>query len=257
MLEIHKEIVNFLLKGERAVLATIISSRGSVPRRAGARMLVKKDGTTIGTIGGGRTEYLIRKKAMDMMNSSNTEVVHFDLSGEEDLPGMICGGQMDIFLEPIMPPETLYLFGAGHISQSVATIGKRLAFRIVVIDPRVEFNNAERFPTADSLIVEEYTSAFSQLDIGEESYIVIVTHGHTSDEECLQFAVSTRAKYIGMIGSQNKVKEIKERLLQKGVPQQQLDGVHAPIGLQLGAETPEEIAVSILAEITKVRRSPS
>ena len=254
MLEIYQEIVKIISKGERAALATVISSQGSTPRQPGTKILIKKDGTTVGTIGGGRVEHQIREKAVEVMNSGEAQVVHFDLSGEEDLSGMICGGQMDIFLEPIMPLETLYLLGAGHISQNVAAMGKRLGFQVVVIDPRTEFNNAERFPTADSLMVEEYASALSQLHIDHESYIVIFTPGHVSDEQCLQVVSGTGAKYIGMIGSQKKVKDIKELLLRKDVSEQQLDRVKAPVGLAIGAETPEEIAISILAEIVKVRR---
>ena len=255
MLEIYQEIINLISKGEHAILATIISKCGSAPRSAGAKMLIKRDGTSLGTIGGGGVEHQIRKKAIEIMNSGESEVVHLDLFGIEDSAGPICGGQMDILLEPIMPPETLYLFGAGHISESVAAIGKRLAFRVVVIDPRAEFNNTERFPTADFLIVEEYANAFSQLDINQRSYIVIFTHGHNFDEQCLQFAVGTGGKYIGMIGSQKKVKEIRGHLLRKGISEQQLDRVHAPIGLAIGAETPEEIAISILAEIIKVKKA--
>ena len=253
MLEIYQEIINLISKGGQAVLATVISSHGSTPRKTQAKMLIKKDGTFVGSVGGGGVEHKIREKATEVMKSGEAQVVHIDLSGE-DPTGPICGGQMDVLLEPIVPPETLYLFGAGHISECVAVIGKRLAFRVVVIDPRAGFNNDERFPTADSLIVEEYANAFSQLDVNQKSYIVIFTHGHTFDEECLQFAVGTEGKYIGMIGSQKKVKEIREHLLQKGVSEQLLDRVCAPVGLDIGAETPAEIAISILAEIIKVRR---
>ncbi len=256
MTDIYQEIVNLISRREPAVLATVISSQGSAPRRAQAKMLIKKDGTSLGTIGGGHVEHQIRKKAIEVMNSGESQVVHFDLSGREEPAAPICGGQMDVFLEPIVPPETLYLCGAGHISQSVAPMGKMLGFRVIVIDPRAEFNNVDRFPSADLLIVEEYAGAFSKLDIDEESYIMIFTPGHILDEQCLQFAVGTEAKYIGMIGSKKKVKKVKECLLQKGISQQQLDRVHAPIGLEVGAETPEEIAISILAEIVKVRRLP-
>lgn len=162
---------------------------------------------------------------------------------------------MEIFLEPIMPPETLYLFGAGHTSQRAAAMAKMLGFWVVVVDPRPEYNNHDRFPDADSLIVEEYENAFPKLSVNEDSYVVIYTTGHVIDEQCLHFAVGTKAKYIGMIGSKKKAKEVKERLEQKGVPPEQLDKVHSPIGLEIGAETPEEIATSILAEIIKVRRS--
>jgi xanthine dehydrogenase accessory factor len=257
MLEIYQEITKLISAGERAVLATVISSQGAAPRKAGAKILIKRDGTTIGTIGGGSVEHLICKQAGDMMDSTEAQVVHFDLSGEGDSPGMICGGQMDIFLEPIAPRETLYLFGAGHISQNVAAMGKRLGFQVVVIDPRAEFNNAELFPAADSLMVEEYARAFSHLHIDDQSYIVIFTPGHVFDEQCLEFAAGTGARYIGMIGSEKKVRDIKKRLLAKGTAQHRLDKVHAPIGLAIGAETPEEIAVSILAEIVEVRRASS
>lgn len=254
MLDIYQEIVNLVSKGGRAVLATVISSHGGAPRSAGTKMLVRGDSTIVGTIGGGRVEHIVREKAMGVMNSGEAEVVHFDLSGEEDLPGMICGGQMDVFLEPVLPQETLYLFGAGHISQSVAAMAKSLGFRIVVIDPRAEYNNTDCFPTGDSLMVDDYPNVFSQLNMDGASYIVILTPGHASDGQCLEFAVGNEVKYIGMIGSQKKVKEIKEHLLQKGVSRQRLDRVHAPIGIAIGAESPEEIAISILAEIVKARR---
>jgi len=255
MFEIYQELVNITSKGERAVLATVISSHGSAPRKAGAKMLIKKDGTFIGSVGGGGVEQQVREKAIEAMNSSGPQIVHFDLSGTGEEAAMICGGQMDVFIEPIVLPETLYLCGAGHISQSTAAMGKMLGFRVVVIDPRPEYNNVDRFPDADSLVVEDYAIAIPKLDIDENSYIIIYTTGHVLDEQCLHFAVGTKAKYIGMIGSKKKVKEVKERLLQKGVLQQQLDRVYAPIGIEIGAETPQEIAISILAEIIRVKKS--
>ena len=183
--------------------------------------------------------------------------MHFDLSGRGEQAAMMCGGQVDIFLEPILSIETLYLFGAGHISQSTAAMGKMLGFRVVVIDPRPEYNNAERFPDADSLMIEEYDKVFLKLSVDKNSYIVICTSGHALDEKCLQFAVGTEAKYIGMIGSKKKVKEIKEHLLKKGISRQKLNKVYAPIGLDIGGETPQEIVTSILAEIVKVKKSIS
>ncbi|MDP8213712.1 MAG: XdhC/CoxI family protein [Candidatus Euphemobacter frigidus] len=257
MLEIYKELVSVTSKGERAILATVISSSGSAPRKAGAKMLIKDDGAFIGTVGGGGVELQVREKAIEIMNSGESQLAHFDLSGRGEQAAMICGGQMDIFLDPILSPETLYLFGAGHISQSTAAIGKLLEFRVVVIDPRPEYNNAERFPDAESLMVEEYNNAFSRLSVDKNGYIVIYTPGHALDEQCLQLALGTKAKYIGMIGSKKKVKEIKERLSQKGVSRQKLNKVYAPIGLDIGAETPQEIALSILAEIIKVKKSVS
>lgn len=255
MLDIYRELVNVASKGERAVLATVVSSRGSAPRKPGAKMLIKDDSTFVGTVGGGGLEKQVVEKALGVMNSGQSQVVHFDLSGRGEEAEMICGGQMDIFLEPILHSEILYLFGAGHISQSTAAIARMLGFRAVIIDPRPEYNNRDRFPDADELIVEDYDTAFSRLSVDEGSYIVIYTPGHRLDEKCLQFALGTKAKYIGMIGSKKKVIEVGERLLQKGVSQQLLDRVNAPIGLEIGAETPEEIAISILAEIVRVKRS--
>jgi xanthine dehydrogenase accessory factor len=255
MLEIYQELANIAARGERAVLATVISSRGSVPRKAGTKMIIKGDGSLVGSIGGGNVEQAVQEKALDVMKSGEPQMIHLDLTGSGEEAWMICGGQLDVFLEPILPAETLYLFGAGHLSQSTAAMAKMLGLRVVVIDPRPEYNNNDRFPNADSLVVEEYDNAFSKLNVDENSYIIIYTPGHVSDEKCLQFAVGTAAKYIGMIGSKKKVREIKERLRKKGASQQQLNEVHAPIGLEINAQTPEEIAISILAELTKVRRS--
>src|SRR4030042_2135421 len=177
MLEIYQELVSITSKGGQAVLATVVSSRGSAPRKAGAKMLIKGEGTLIGTVGGGGVEQQVRKKAAEVISSGESQVVHFDLSGRGEEAAMICGGQMDVFLEPILSQETLYLFGAGHIAQSTSAMGKMLGFQVVVIDPRPEYNNNERFPNADSLMVEGYESAFPKLSVDEDSYIVIYTTG--------------------------------------------------------------------------------
>ncbi len=255
MLEIYQELINVISRGERAVLVTIISSQGSTPRKAGAKMLIKEDGSFVGTVGGGGTEQKIRQKVDEVMKTGKSQIVRFDLSGKDEALEMLCGGQMEAYLEPIMPAETLYLFGAGHTSQRTAAIANTLGFQVIVIDPRPEYNNRDRFPDADSLVVEDYDSAFAKLGVDEDSYIVIYTSGHVVDEQCLLFAVGTGAKYIGMIGSKKKAKEVKEHLREKGISQQPLDRLHSPVGVEIDAETPEEIAISILAELIKVRRS--
>ena len=167
---------------------------------------------------------------------------------------MICGGQIDLFLEPIHSTETLFLFGAGHISQATSDIGKMLGFRIVVIDPRIEYNNVERFPNADLLVTSDYEASFSELQVTKDDYIIIYTPAHVLDEACLRFALGTEAKYIGMIGSKRKSIEIKKRLVEGGIPEERVEQAYTPIGIEIGAETPEEIAISILAEIIKVKR---
>jgi len=168
---------------------------------------------------------------------------------------MICGGDLEVFIEPILTTPTLFIFGGGHISLPLAKTAKLLGFKIAVIDDRAEFANTERFPEAEMVLADDFTKAFSKLKIDKTSYIVIVTRGHQHDELVLDMALGTPAKYIGMIGSKTKVKATYSHLLAKGVPKEKLDSVHSPIGLEIGAQTPEEIAVSILAEIVKVKRS--
>jgi len=169
---------------------------------------------------------------------------------------MICGGDLEVFIEPILTSPTLYIFGGGHIALALTKMGKLVGFNITVIDDRAEFASSERFPEADVILAEDFTKSFPKMKIDKSSYIVIVTHGHQHDEVVLEWAVGTPAKYIGMIGSKTKNATIFTHLLAKGISQEQLGRVHAPIGLEIEAQTPEEIAVSILAEVIKVRRSP-
>jgi xanthine dehydrogenase accessory factor len=254
MLEIYKEIVNIINRGSRAALATIIDTKGSVPRQAGAKMLIKEDGSSIGTIGGGSLELKTVNAAFEVIKEGRTVLLHFDMSGSGQKAEMICGGNLDVLIEPIVSGETLFLFGAGHISEITAKIAKMLGFRIMVVDPRPDYNNKDRFPDADANIVCGYEEAFPKLTIKSDDYIVIFTTGHLYDETCLNLAVRTKAGYIGMIGSRKKVAEIKERLLKKGAPRKKLTEVFSPIGLEIYAQTPAEIAVSILAEIISFRR---
>jgi len=187
------------------------------------------------------------------MNSTTPALVRFDLAGNE-VPEAAAGGRVDIFFEPVTYPETLYIFGAGHIAKPLAAIGDILGFRVVVIDPRTELNNRERFPDAGSLVTDDLLNSFPELNIGENDYIVICTPSHQLDEDYLNLALATKAKYIGMVGSRRKMATIRERLTAKGIPVERLDFVHSPIGLDIGAETPEVIALSIVAEIIAVRR---
>ena len=177
------------------------------------------------------------------------ELTNDDASKE----GMTCGGIVDVFLEPIKPLPALLIFGGGHISFFLARIGKMVDFHITVIDDRTEFANAERFPEANETIAEDIASVTKRLDVNSASYIVIVTRGHQQDTKVLEWAVRTPAGYIGMIGSKRKIHTAFADLKTKGITQEQLDRVHSPIGLPIGAETPEEIAVSIMAEIIQVR----
>jgi xanthine dehydrogenase accessory factor len=261
MEDIYQEILKIKSEGQTAVLATIIAIQGSTPRDLGSKMLIRSDGTILGSIGGGNLEALVCREALKAIKEGKPKVLHFDLTGKEASAGgetietgMICGGDADIYIEPILPEETLYIFGAGHISLYLARMGRILGFRIVVVDEREMFANKERFPEAENIYAENFGSVFPKLQLTKPYYIVIVTRGHRYDQEVLEWAVGTEAKYIGMIGSRAKNNAVFSNLKNKGIPQELLENVHAPIGLNIGAETPEEIAVSILAEIIQVRR---
>lgn len=256
MLDIFKDIVRLMHEGRPMALATVISANGSTPGEPGVKMLVRNDGTTVGSIGGGKIEFEVCERALEVISVGKPELLHFDLTGTDaDKDKMICGGIMDVFVEPILSPPTLYIFGGGHIALSLAKIGKIIGLRVVVIDERPEFASRDRFPEVDEIIFSDFVEVFPKLRMDKSSYVVIVTRSHLSDKAVLEWAMTTEAAYIGMIGSKRKVNTIFENLRSRGISDDSLKNVHAPIGLDISAETPEEIAVSILAEIIKIRRT--
>jgi xanthine dehydrogenase accessory factor len=218
-------------------------------------MLIRSDGTILGSIGGGSLEAQVCKEAIKVMGENRSTVLRFDLTGKEVAEeGMICGGNMEVFVEPILPEPCLFIFGGGHISLFLAKMGKMVGLKVVVIDDRPEFANPERFPEADEVIAQDVPLAFPRLSTNKASYIAIVTRGHLQDETVLEWAAKTDAAYIGMIGSRKKNQAVFSHLKARGIPEKRLKEVHAPIGLNINAKTPEEIAVSIVAEIIKARR---
>lgn len=255
MADLYEEIVKLKANGRSAALATIIGAEGSTPRETGAKMLVREDGTILGTIGGGCLEGQVIEDAIKVMREETPRTFHHDLTGKEAAgAGMICGGVLDIYIEPIIPTPTVFIFGGGHISLSVSKISAMAGFEVAVIDDRTEFANTERFPEAEQVIAGTFSLTFPQLKVNRSSYLVIVTRGHAGDQEVLEWALSTEARYIGMIGSKKKIRTIYQNLEKKGIAQEQMQRVFAPIGLEIGALTPEEIAVSIVAQLIQVRR---
>jgi xanthine dehydrogenase accessory factor len=256
MNDIYQEIVKVKAGGEEAALVTVVSASGSTPREEGTKMLVRPDGSIFGTIGGGSLEAQIVEEAVKVIRQGKPKRLHRSLTAKEaGEEGMICGGDLEVFIEPILTSPALYIFGGGHIALALTKMGKLCGFNIAVVDDRADFASAERFPEAEVILAEDFTKSFPKIKIDKSSYIVIVTHGHQHDEVVLEWAVGTPAKYIGMIGSKTKNETIFTHLRYRGITREQLDRVHAPIGLGIGAQTPEEIAVSILAELIKVRRS--
>ncbi len=255
MQDIFEEIIKVKREGGHAALATIVVTRGSTPREQGSKMLIKGDGTIIGSVGGGCNEAEVWQEAMKVMEDGRPKILHFDLTGREaEEEGMICGGTMDVYIEPILTQPAIYVFGGGHISLHIVKIAKLVGFDVVVIDDRSDYANQERFPEADKVIAKEFIQSFPDIPINKASYIIIVTRGHAHDEEVLEWAIGTQARYIGMIGSKKKVKTVYSHLISRGVSEESLNKIYAPIGLPIKAQTPEEIAVSIMAEIIQVRR---
>jgi xanthine dehydrogenase accessory factor len=252
--DIYSEIIKLRQRGEEAALATVVQTRGSCPGQVGAKMIVKGDGTAIGTVGGGCIDAQVRMEAAKVIKDGSARTITITLSEGEVDPesGLICGGQADIFIESLKLPS-LYIFGAGHIGALVCKIAKIVGFSVAVFDDRAEYANHQRLPEADKIIVESFNS-LDRLEIPKEAYLVIVTRGHKYDEAVLAWALKKEAKYIGMIGSRSKISTTYENLRAQGISQERLNFVHAPIGLDIGSRTPEEIAISIVAELIKIRR---
>ncbi len=329
----------FIKNKESFVLATILEKSGSGPREKGSSMIIRKDFSIVGTIGGGAFEYYTIKEAEDVFKSKNNRIKYYNLENDEaSILGMACGGSIFVLIEyidleeedkyefycalnklikerdnfvlisqlreednshkwlctneaiqgeenkeidviykdikkkcidniefkvegkyliqPILAKETIYIFGAGHISHKLAKITKFANFNTVILDDREEFANKERFNEVDEIIIlDDYKKVFEKINIDRQSYIVIVTRGHLNDKTVLCEAIKTKAKYIGMIGSKIKIKKTFDDLLNEGVTKEDLQRVYSPIGISIEAETPEEIAISIAAELIKVRRN--
>jgi xanthine dehydrogenase accessory factor len=331
-MSIFEIIGHALAQGKRGVLATIVRRIGATPRDAGAKIFIEESGNLFGTIGGGCVEAEAWQEAQQVMRSDKPTLLHYAMNGQQvEDEGMICGGSVDIFMEPVLarhkelyqsvglaekrgergivvtrfggssyaktliranaaptgdeidhetitklkdtlndkkpsllngliiepltPSSALCVYGAGHISQSISRIAKMVGFRVTVIDDRGDFASRERFPEADEILVDDFDLVSQHIPSDGESYAVIVTRGHKHDTIVLEEVLKVPHRYIGMIGSKRKVHIIYETLKTKGVDENLLAAIHAPIGIDINAETPEEIALSIMSEIVKVRGS--
>lgn len=248
-MEIYSEITDCLSRGKPLVLATLIRAVGSVPRDAGAKMLVFPDGSIAGTIGGGQFERLVIRDCLALFDGAARSVKKNYLLQESgrDATGMLCGGEAEVFMELMSPPTTLYIFGGGHIGRALVKISEDLGFRIVVIDDRPDILAQYRESIKTILTDPGYERDFPAIHPG--SYVVIVTRGHKCDKEVLAKTINAGCAYIGMIGSRRKISRTFADLKENGVDPALLATVHSPIGLAIGAEGPHEIAVAIAAEL--------
>lgn len=248
--EVFAAVAEALERGEAAALVTIVAARGSTPQRVGAKMLVFADGRSVGTIGGGCYENDASGKAREAIAARTPQLVHYELSDDfAQETGLICGGQMDVYIEPIEPSPELYIIGAGHVGYHLARLAHEVGFRVHVVDDREKFANRERFPTAEEVVADDISTWLASAALPPHAYAVVVTRGHTNDLEALRALAPRELRYLGMIGSRAKVARMYDALTADGMPADRLTRIHAPIGLDIGAVTPQEIAVSILAEL--------
>ncbi len=255
-MDVFEELVRLRRQGQRCALATIVEAHGSIPSYESAKLLVKEDGTIVGTVGGGCIEAEVLTTAREVLHTGRPRRLSFDLSHEIAYDrGLVCGGQLEIFVEPVNPLPRVYIFGAGHISKSLSKIAALAGFATVVVDDRESFARRDRFPEAEEVLAGEYEGVCEKLAVGEGSFIVIVTRGHRDDLRVLRWAARTPARYVAMIGSRRKVAGLARQLEEEGVPREALERIHAPMGLDIGAVTPEEIAVATVAEMIAVRRN--
>ena len=256
-MDVYDELVRLRRLGQKCALATIVQVNGSIPSYESAKLLVREDGSMVGTIGGGCVEAEVWNVAREVMETEKTRHLNFSLGQDAAYDnGLICGGQLNVFVEPVIPQPRAFIFGAGHISKSLSKIASMAGFATVIVDNRESFANRERFPEADEIFAEEYEEVFPKLIINPTSYIVIVTRGHRDDMRVLRSAIDTSARYISMIGSKRKVIGVVKELEKEGVSRDSFDRIFAPMGFEIGAITPEEIAISVVAEMIAVRREP-
>lgn len=254
-MDIFDELVALRRKGQKCALATIVQVNGSIPSYESAKLLVREDGSMIGTVGGGCVEAEVWTAAREVIETEQPKHLTFSLGQDAAYDnGLICGGQLNVFVEAIIPQPRAFIFGAGHVSKSLSKVATLAGFGTTVIDDREQFANRDRFPEAEEVQAGEYEEIFPKLEVNSSSYLIIVTRGHRDDMRVLKWAIQTPARYVSMIGSKRKVLGVMKELEKEGIPRAAFDKLHAPMGLDIGAISPEEIAVSVVAEMIAVRR---
>ncbi len=252
-MHIYEEAVRLSHQGRTSAIATIVECRGSSPQKRGAKMLVRDDGSIMGTLGGGCLEADVVQAALQCMKDGNPLTLPFELTEREG--GLVCGGSVLVYVEPVMLEPHIVILGAGHVGKMLSKLARFAGFRVTVIDDRAEFANRENIPDANELLVEEFERAFSQVSVDRETSIVVATRGHNHDLDAVKSALRTDAGYIGLLGSKRKKALLHKALRDAGFSANDIDRVVIPVGISIGSVTPEEIAVSIMAQIIQRRRN--
>ncbi len=254
---LYKELAEIERTGKAAVLATVVRARGAVPRHAGSKMLVYTDGRTLGSVGGGEMEKRVHEAALQCLSDGRPQLLHYTFQEPANGDPGECGGDVDVFVEPVGRQPTIVVVGGGHVGQAVLHLARWLGFRTVVCDDRPAFASAESSPEADQTVSCPMGEITKHVSLTQDTYLVLTTRGVPLDVEALPSLLAGPAAYIGVIGSRKRWETTAQELRAKGITPEALERVTSPMGLELKAETPEEIAVSILAQIIQQRRGGS
>lgn len=249
-LELYEEIVRLTRQGEPFVLATVVANGGSSPRKSGAKMLVRGDGSSLGTVGGGRVENETIESAGLALSDGQPRILEFTLTEEH---GYACGGSMSVFVEPQGGRPMLVMFGAGHVGRAVTSLAHCCGFRVTVVDERADCAVSSLLPGADEIICASVTAAFERLKLDRDSFVVIATPGHLHDFDAVRCCLRTETGFIGLLGSRRKREALFQVLEKEGGDATQRARIVSPVGLDIGAQTPDEIAVSIIAQLISIR----
>lgn len=252
---IYNEIQSLLQHGERIAVATVVKTIGAAPCGIGTKMLIRPDGSTSGSFSGAKVDKQVAEEAVKALRESRSQVIHVHLDADQAVGS--CGATLELFVEVLHPEPRLIIAGAGNVAQSLARLAAQLDFRIVVVDDRRDLADPQVFGDHVQLTFGDIPQTIRELEPDEASWIVVVTRGHSLDKDALRAALETNARYVGMIGSPGKIKNIFRTLMKEGFSREKLAQVHSPIGLDLGAETPDEIALSIAAEMVMLRKHGS
>ena len=254
MEDFFEKIVELNKSGEPAAFAVVIKTEGSTPRKVGTKMVILRDGRIVGTLGGGDLEKRVIEEAINAIKQGQPRIAFFTLDIEEGKLDMMCGGKLDIYIEPILPDAKLIIFGAGHITRSLAPLMKSAGFQVSIVEDSPDLLQKDKFTETEELIQTDMEQFAGNLPSDAQTYIVLLSRGFSRDKAILSKLIQKDFKYIGMIGSQRKIRTMEEELQKQGVPREAFSKLQAPIGLDIGAETPEEIAISIAAEIIAAKK---
>jgi len=251
-MELYEELLRLKKEGRTSALATIVECAGSSPQKQGSKMLVRDDGTVAGTLGGGCLEAEVVQAALMAMKDERPATMPFELT--EKHGGLVCGGRVLVYIEPVIPDPVLVILGAGHVGKALAKAARFSGFRVMVCDDRPEHANRENVPDAHEVAVLEFADVFERMVVPERAYIVVATRGHNHDLDAVKASLRTNARYIGLLGSRRKKALLFRALGEAGFSQDDIDRVRIPVGLPINSVTPEEIAVSIMAQVIQKRR---